>query len=711
MIKCFMKFSLFHYGFCIAVALTTSFLLPRPSAIAEDDVVPWEFMPYKVELWCAFDPSLEITSDSKDQLVQSIQNDLQRVFQATWDLRIGKVDNEIHSRIVRDLGNMKAADLTGQDLVVVIAKSSEQAAKNFEAAIEKYPTVAITQADKLRLDKAIAGQDIQPATSIGRMLGKLQVVEGGVAAIQAGMADKSIAAALVPRRTTASLDARPIPTPLPWQLDVHLRSLDKVFLIYIGRSHEGFFAEARELDCPMQYLGPGIHRQSASWQYLSRTASKAIADAFAPVARVEEAERRFASLRLRAGGLIGSDNNPAQVRVGDLMHPILRRDDRNGLPIVIEPIPWTYAAITSSDGVKMKANVYTYSGGPGVGVGKNRRVQSVVLRIRPQFQQTEVQLSARDSKKPLAACEIYLRDLESDEMQLLGRSDWRGRFIVKVPAKAQAVMPEHIRAAKAAAELKARIAKEQAEAAEQAAMLKVVDQGASDTPEPKSNSPVPSPPPTAPPAVAEADPQATVPIEEAKPIQLLRPLMKLYVKSGDVVLAQLPLAPGVNRVETAELPDDSRRLEAEGLMNGFQGDVLSLIGTRTLLAARIRLLLRDSVTRNSGITPEEQKEIWDKKVKEAETLMIQLRALPDYSNMINKLDSMQKKVLDESSGSLSLGAKSRIDKLFQLTREMLQKFLQDNTVRDVEMSLTDRQKGLPKIPAEAVTPPADSNPN
>ncbi len=101
-------------------------------------------------------------------------------------------------------------------------------------------------------------------------------------------------------------------------------------------------------------------------------------------------------------------------------------------------------------------------------------------------------------------------------------------------------------------------------------------------------------------------------------------------------------------------------------MNGFQGDVLSLIGTRALLAARIRLLLRESVTRNSGITPEEQKVIWDKKVKDAEGLMIQLRALPDYSNMINKLDSMQKKVLDESTGALSLAlaAKSRIDKLF-----------------------------------------------
>ena len=57
--------------------------------------------------------------------------------------------------------------------------------------------------------------------------------------------------------------------------------------------------------------------------------------------------------------------------------------------------------------------------------------------------------------------------------------------------------------------------------------------------------------------------------------------------------------------------------------------------------------------------------------------------------MVEGLDRLQRKVLDESNGPISLGAKSRIDRLFQSTREMMQKFLQNDLVRDGQQGDSD----------------------
>ncbi len=174
-----------------------------------------------------------------------------------------------------------------------------------------------------------------------------------------------------------------------------------------------------------------------------------------------------------------------------------------------------------------------------------------------------------------------------------------------------------------------------------------------------------------------------------KAIPLRQPLVQLYVKSGDVTLARLPVVPGISPLEKADLSDDSRRLEAEAFMRGFQGEILDLIGLRALLSTRINRLVAQN------------------KMKEAEKALNELRALKDYSGMVEGLDKLQRKVLDESNGPISLGAKSRIDRLFQSTREMMQKFLQNDLVRDAETTFSKGQAGkmLPQPPVKTPPPP------
>jgi hypothetical protein len=62
-------------------------------------------------------------------------------------------------------------------------------------------------------------------------------------------------------------------------------------------------------------------------------------------------------------------------------------------------------------------------------------------------------------------------------------------------------------------------------------------------------------------------------------------------------------------------------------------------------------------------------------------------------------------LLDDSLGPVSMGAKARIDKMLQSTREMMQKYLQNDLVRDAETAVS---RG--SVPEEEVSVPDDKAP-
>lgn len=668
----------------------------NPSA-AQEAVKVWEFTPYDVEVWCALDANLDISELAKSQFTQSLSDELDRLFQAAWRTHVTQTEPELRSRLARELETFTLNDFSREELVLVVNRDPSLTAtiRSAENAAEKIDEFAILPQHKSKIEAEVAKAKIEPTSAVAGVIGKLKAIDGGMAAITSGLEAKTIQAALVPRSSVKAIEklARQVTLLLPWQTDSLLRQHDKIFMVHVGRSNDGYFVQARELDCSLQFLGPTIRRETNSWSYMSRAASAAIADAFAPIARVENAASKSANLRLKAGGLIITDDNPAIVRPGDLMQPVVRREGSNSAPSLIEPLPWTYAAIIETDGVKMKANVYAYSGGPGLQGRNNRRTQRLLLRVRPTEPETEILVSVKSSGRPQGGCAVYERDLLTDKFTLLGKTDWRGRFVVPKPSRAGSVLPDAIYVAKAAAEKAAKEAAAIA-AAEAAAPAKSTEAESQDsqdeqtdeaqTPATPAASPVPAPPKTAP-----------APVDYEKHLVPLRqPLVQLYVKSGDVVLARLPLVPGISQLEVAALADDSRRLEAEAFIRGFQGEVLDLIGLRTLLSTRVRKLLQQS------------------KKAEAQKVMAELRGLKDYSEMVETLDKLQRKLLDDSLGPVSMGAKARIDKMLQTTREMMQKYLQNDLVRDaetaVERGIATEENAIPED--TSATKPAEPNP-
>lgn len=457
------------------------------------------------------------------------------------------------------------------------------------------------------------------------------------------------------------------------KVDSLWRERDKLFYLLVRRQGDETIVQVRELDGPLRFLGPAMSDSTSDWSYAARLASSEIVRAFAPVARVEDAESRSADLTLRAGGLIVQPDNPANVIVGDVMQPIVRRDDRNGVPTLLQPLPWTFAAVTDSDGVKLKANVYTYSGGPGLQGRKNRRTQRMLLKVRPQFEQTELELVVAGGAKPQAGCFIYSRDFLTDQFSRLGRTDWRGRLTIAIPAQQTEIIPEAVRAQRAAAKR---------EAARRAATSSAAEAASEAASEATSEATAPSAAIAPEEALAENQSATPTPAEETPAdetsvqtetpaIPLQTPLVLLYVKQGDRVLAKLPMVPGLARVATAELPDDRRRLLAEAFVHGFQGEILNVVGMRNLLAARVKRLVAKDQPDAAKATVEE------------------LRRLSNYTDMADQLEAIQRRMLDETNGPIPLAAKSRIDVLFQTTRNMLQKYLQDSLLTDSERAIAN----------------------
>ncbi len=617
------------------------------TATAQSDVKIWEFSPYEVEVFYLFDADVGASPIAQQIWLSQVQADLERTFRAAWHVRLTPLRSDLAPLLLRRFDSFTVADLQAEPVVAEIQATSPQNpldAPDFPSAPEQETTPS-----------QVAGPGELPD-------------ENGEQVSEQVPADSQGSESALHERAT--------------RRDTLWHERDKLFFLRVSRQGDETTVQVRELDGPLQFFGPVLKATSDDWSFAARLASASIAQAFAPVARVEDAESKTADLRLRAGGLILHHENPAAVVVGDVLQPVVRRDDRNGVPVLLQPLPWTYAAVTASDGVKLEANVYTYSGGPGLQGRKNRRTQRLLLKVRPQTEQTDLELVLRNSAQPQAGCFIYSRDLLTDQFELLGRTDWRGRLTIDAPLLQVEILPEEVRAARAVAKRAAAAAAESAASKDAAASDDAASANATNATENGADDS------SAEGADETADPGATasgageLAQQDAALIPLRVPLILLYVKQGSAVLAKLPIVPGLAPVATAELPDDRRRLLAEAFIRGFQGEILDVVGMRNLLAAKVKQQVARDHRDAAKATVEE------------------LRRLKSYTQMADELEAIQRRMLDESDGPIPLSAKNRIDGMFQATRTMLQKYLQDNLLTQSEQAIAAAPAAQPETASQ-----------
>ncbi len=142
------------------------------------------------------------------------------------------------------------------------------------------------------------------------------------------------------------------------------------------------------------------------------------------------------------------------------------------------------------------------------------------------------------------------------------------------------------------------------------------------------------------------------------------PLRILVVKSGGVLLARLPIVPGLNESLTAEVPGVDERLEMEGFVTGVQEKLIDIVTRREVLIVRTRKHLETAD--------------WDA----AKSCINELRSLKTRAEFLRTLDRQQEKVAVKDNW-----AKKKIDTLFNDTRKLLDKFLDPGAVDKIALEV------------------------
>lgn len=144
----------------------------------------------------------------------------------------------------------------------------------------------------------------------------------------------------------------------------------------------------------------------------------------------------------------------------------------------------------------------------------------------------------------------------------------------------------------------------------------------------------------------------------------LSPIRILLVRSGDRVLAKLPIVPGLRPEIVASMRDDRQRVETEGFLSGIQTALIDLVARRESLTARIRALIKAG-----------EKE-------EAKKLLEQFRDLPSQTDFQREIQQQQRS-LDVTDAAL----RKRIDTMFVQTYQTLGRYLDADRLRQLESEL------------------------
>lgn len=160
-----------------------------------------------------------------------------------------------------------------------------------------------------------------------------------------------------------------------------------------------------------------------------------------------------------------------------------------------------------------------------------------------------------------------------------------------------------------------------------------------------------------------------------------QPLRLLLVQHGDALLARLPIVPGDASQLIAQVPDDDRRLEAEGLIVGLQENLVDLVVRRAILAAQARNRIEEG------------------KLDEAGKFIDELRRLRTQQQFLLELQQQRQRLVSDDPV-----IQKKIDKLFDDTTKLLGSYLLPREIESLETEWVQarEQAAAPKAPPAAL---------
>ncbi|MDA8696939.1 hypothetical protein N9M41_00585 [Rhodopirellula sp.] len=435
-------------------------LVDDSGAEVAEDATPWDYDPYKVLIWYVND------DDSVDfaSLQKQIQAVLDRDFQAVWRVDYAVAPSSVATAAKRGMSSLTYDLITAADPVIAVRRDHPDAvrirvAKNISDYVPKVYSTEDRAEEVIRKAIAIGNDDFDGIKE------KLEIISGDEFAVRelwnetetdalstenagtdssnsegvAGSDSSKAEAILVSRGIANTLDpeAKLIVPRISDLVGEIIENYDKVFIVSVVNHRSPTEVEVVEFDTLMRHFGPVAKVKSFNRSFLPRAVALGLTKAFGPMVRIENAGQRSALGLVRAGGLVREkdrESSPAWIRVGDVLEPMTRKNDRNGDPIMIGPLDWAYLHVTELDGHNDRnVQMDFYSGrGGGLQGRKNKRTFKTALKVRPQLDSTEMRLHLqRDPDFPLIGYELYQKDLESGDMTFVGRTNWNGLLVVE----------------------------------------------------------------------------------------------------------------------------------------------------------------------------------------------------------------------------------------------------------------------------------------
>ncbi len=328
------------------------------------------------------------------------------------------------------------------------------------------------------------------------------------------------------------------------------KELDKVFIVCVSSHGSMLRLSAREWDRLTQQLSVRHDRLVGDRRAAASELGIVIRDLFHPIVMIDGLEGKSAKVRVRAGEFPPGDPSAEQLSNGAFFQPFFRFYNKQRELQQIQQVPWTYMSVDSSERSHGLCTIHT---GLRVTLGKNsKRSESWAIGIRPSFPETRVRMTPHNNPtKPLTGYQVNV---------------FERRMTIPAPDAAAAV--EVAKKEAAPTDAKTDVSKP--------AEANVEQDKKPATPQPvqelvKLHE-----------LVTDRRGQVIVPADPKSP------LIWLYVSSGGNMLGRFPYMPGTSPAITAELPDDTLRLQLESRLEMLRAELIDTIARRALLIARTK---------------------------------------------------------------------------------------------------------------------------
>jgi hypothetical protein len=271
-------------------------------------------------------------------------------------------------------------------------------------------------------------------SSMGGAAAALKPFDGDARELALTWTDPATEAMLVTRGQAAKFEkpgAKILPLPITGLVASAVDQYDKIFVVRISQGPEGGSVSVAEMETLMRSFGAVHSAPFLSGFDLPNVIGHTVTQAFAPMVRIDDAGQKTATAMIRAANLIMDPESPANVPVGSVLQPMIRKNDRNGKPIAIGPIEWAYLVATEREGTNVTMDYYSGMAG-GLQGRKNNRTFKMAKLLHPSLDETLLRLHAKGREDlPLIGYELYQKELKSKEMTFVGRTDWNGRLAIK----------------------------------------------------------------------------------------------------------------------------------------------------------------------------------------------------------------------------------------------------------------------------------------